>query len=53
MPTSREKHKREEKDRVKEKQMRKMEVGGGGGQFVPVFALRESISQPLKKDREA
>lgn len=26
---------------------------GGGGQFVPVFALRESISQPLKKDRKA
>lgn len=26
---------------------------GGGGQFVPAFALRESISQPLKKDRKA
>lgn len=45
-----ENHKYGERDRVKEKQKRKMEVGG---QFVPVFALRESISQPLKKDREA
>lgn len=27
------------------------EKNGGGGQFVPVFALGESISQPLKKDR--
>lgn len=26
---------------------------GGGGQFVPVFALRKSISQPLKKERGA
>lgn len=65
-PTCREKHKQGEKDRLKEKQMRKRNGGGwgaregvgvvgggGGGQFVPVFGLRESISQPLKKDREA
>lgn len=47
----------EEKNKDLRKRDRAMRNGqekwNGGGQFVPVFALRKSISQPLKRERGA